>query len=263
MIEHLSTLVRSAGQELAALRGSASTQGKWLGSQLKTPADQAIHRFLVANLRDIGPDIPVISEEDIATHARRRPDRYWLIDPIDGTASFSGGFAGFVTQAALMERSRPVLAAIYAPALDLFYRAEWGRGATLNGNPLSVKRRAGRRIMIDNYSEPRGVARTMYDALECNGYVESGSIALKICRVADGTADIFFKAVTVRDWDFAPAQLVLEEAGGCLCDLRAKAFVYRGSFDKTGLIAASSAALTRAAISCYGCIQKKSVSSTS
>ena len=263
MIERLSTLVRAAGNELLALRRSASAQGTWLGSQLKTPADDALHRFLSTGLREIAPDIPVISEEDAASHARHRPERYWLIDPIDGTASFSGGFDGFVTQVALMEQSRPSLAAVYAPVPDLLYRAVSGSGATLNGNRLRVRPAPDRKVLIDNYPEPRGIAKAVYLALGCTGYVESGSIALKICRIADGTADIFFKSHTVRDWDVAPGELVLSEAGGCLSDLRGNPFQYVGGFDKNGVVAAHSAALARTAISCHDSVRQEPRSSIS
>jgi len=249
LIQRLGDLVLAAGRELLAMRGSKATQGKWHGTQLKTLADETMHRFLSEGLTRIEPGIPVISEEDSASHVADRPSRYWLIDPIDGTASFSAGFDGFVTQAALMEHARPVLAAVYAPALDLFYRAEAGGGACVNGAKLSVRSGQVSRIMVDNYPEPRGLVKAMYDALECTGYMESGSIALKICRVADATADIFFKAVTVRDWDVAPAQLVLAEAGGILTGVNGEPFPYHGDFEKHGLVAASSPELQRLTVS--------------
>jgi 3'(2'), 5'-bisphosphate nucleotidase/myo-inositol-1(or 4)-monophosphatase len=247
MIEVLAGVVRAAGERLLALRGSAHTRGHWEGSQLKTPADLLMHRFLVEHLAPLVPDLPVISEEDAPSHAAGRPPEYWLIDPIDGTASFSGGFSGFVTQVALMRAGRPVLAAIVAPALDLHYCAVAGGGARLNGRALRVEPAGAGRILIDNHPAPRGTARALFDALDCTGYVESGSIALKICRVADGTADLFFKDVVVRDWDVAPAHLLLEEAGGVISGLQREPFVYAGNFDKPGLLAASSAALADAA----------------
>ena len=68
--------------------------------------------------------------------------------------------------------------------------------------------------------------------------MESGSIGLKICRVADGTADAFFKACPVRDWDIAPGHLILEEAGGSLADGAGDAVRYGGSRIHEGLVAA-------------------------
>lgn len=251
MLARLEAVVREAGTKLLAMRGSSATEGVWEGSQLKTIADNEMHRHLVSVLRGLGLEIPVISEEDAASQSGRRPARYWLIDPIDGTASFAGGFAGFVTQAALMEDGIPVLAAINAPVFGLTYCAQRGGGATLNGSKIRVDGDLQRKILIDNYPQPRGAAALLYESVGCTGYVESGSIALKICRIADGTADLFFKAVAVRDWDIAPAHLLLAEAGGCLRPLAGKEFLYDGDFEKNGLVAARTAALAQEAITAH------------
>src|SRR3954466_12402195 len=102
-----------------------------------------------------------------------------------------------------MVGARPELAVIYAPAFGQVFGAVRGRGATLNGDTLNCAIPAGRRILIDNYPEPRGIAAEAFTGLKCTGYMESGSLALKVCRVADGSADIFIKDVVVRDWDMA------------------------------------------------------------
>lgn len=249
MLEQLSQIVRKVGAELLVWRGSCLTEVKQHGTQVKTEADHLAHQALTDNLTRLAPSVPVISEEDVGSHVKKRPARYWLIDPIDGTASYSGGFSGFVTQVALMENHQPILAAIYAPLLDLLYLAERGRGATLNGSGLVISPDKQRKILIDNYPEPRGSVRSLYEALHCTAYVESGSIALKICRVADSTADLFIKTVTLRDWDVAPAHLVIEEAGGYLCNLNGGEFIYEGRYDKSGVVAASSMILASEAIS--------------
>jgi len=61
---------------------------------------------------------------------------------------------------------------------------------------------------------------------------------LKICRIADGKADLFFKDVVLRDWDVAPGHLILTEAGGKITNMDATNFLFDGPFDKTGIIAA-------------------------
>ena len=167
--------------------------------------------------------------------------RYWLVDPIDGTASFCGGYAGFVSQIALMEGAEAMLGAVYGPALDLMYLAERGAGASANGSKLKLGWQGGDVLLTDNYPEPRGIAKLLYEQLPCAGYLESGSIGLKICRVADGQADLFVKDVTVRDWDLAPGHLILREAGGVLTDLRGRGIDYCGGMEQSGgLIAAAS-----------------------
>jgi fructose-1,6-bisphosphatase/inositol monophosphatase family enzyme len=164
------------------------------------------------------------------------------VDPIDGTASFAGGYDGFVTQVALMEGHKPRYAAIYAPALDALYTAEKGRGAYLNSRRLEIPDPERWETLIDNYAVPRGIARSALDDLRLLRYIECGSISLKICKVADGTADIFFKAVPVKDWDIAPPHLVLGEAGGILRDLEGRDIAYGQRMEYPGIVAAKSIA---------------------
>ncbi len=244
MLEQLGGIVTSVGREILSWRGSRAAQGAWHGSQLKTEADLRAHAALTRELKRILPDIPVVSEEDGTSQSPARPPRYWLIDPIDGTASFSEGYPGYVTQVALIEDCQPRFGAIYAPALDLLYLAQRGKGATLNGKPLRIANNPRRRVLIDNTPEPRGAARVVFERLRCTGYLESGSISLKICRVAEGTADVFVKDITVRDWDIAPAHLVIGESGGILAGLHGAAEIpYAGGYERGGIVAATSAEL--------------------
>jgi 3'(2'), 5'-bisphosphate nucleotidase/myo-inositol-1(or 4)-monophosphatase len=243
MIEQLAEMVTAVGRDILSWRGSAAAQGTWQGSQLKTEADLRAHAALTARLNKAFPGVPVVSEEDESSQSPLRPPRYWLIDPIDGTASFSEGYAGYVTQIAFIQEGQPQLGAIYAPALDLLYLAERGGGATLNGREMKLTPDVSRCVLVDNYPEPRGAAKFVFDRLRCTDYVESGSLALKICRVADGTADLFVKDIPVRDWDIAPASLILEEAGGALTEYSGGSWQYSGSYQKNGVIAGNSPAM--------------------
>ena len=220
MLKTLEIIMKELGDLLLVWRTQGMTQGSWEGSQLKAEADRRAHGFLVEHLRQSCPGIPIISEEDASTHDSGRPDEYWLIDPIDGTASFCNGFDGFVTQVALMRGSQPVLAVVHAPALGLTFTATQDGPALRNNAKISISKNGHRApVLVDNYPEPRGIARKIYDAIGCHGYVESGSIGLKICCVAEGRADLFIKDVAVRDWDLAPADLILARAGGLLTTL--------------------------------------------
>ncbi len=243
MLDHLSKIVVEIGLLVSRQRHVDAVGGEWQGSQLKTSADIYAHRLLEQSLMEL-ESIAVVSEEDPGSHFKQRPQRYWIIDPIDGTRSLVGGFPGWVVQAALVEDSHPVLAAIYAPDLNLLYSASVGDGAYMNGQRLSVDHKnADRTVLIDNYPQPYGIAAEAMSAIPCSSYVESGSISLKICRVADNTADLFFKDVVVRDWDVAAPMLVLKEAGGVLVQGNGTQFVFDGDFEKHGVIAACSADL--------------------
>ena len=241
MIDALAALVRDVGARLLTWRADGGTAGAWDGTQFHAAADRWAHDALVSGLTAIAPQFSIVSEE-AAEHATPT-SRYWLIDPIDGTASYAGGFEGFVTQVALIEDGAPVLAAVCAPAFEHVFLAERGRGATRNGVPLRT-RDTGSLTLIDNTPTPHGLTARVSSALSATGYRESGSLGLKICRVADGTADLFVKDVRVRDWDLAPAHLLLEEAGGVLSD-GSGAPIFYGRPDRVhaGLIAARDRAL--------------------
>lgn len=240
MIESLKNILTQTGQGLLHWRGQVG--GEWHGAQLKTEADREAHQALSGALTRL-LNIPVISEEDAASQAEQRPERYWLIDPIDGTASLAGGFPGFVTQAALMEEGEPVMAVVYAPVLDRLYYAEKGGGSFCNGERIRVSTVKDRLILVDNYPQPKGTAVRVMKALGCTGYLESGSISLKICRVADGSADLFFKDVVVRDWDIGAPLLILQEAGGTITETNDQPYNFDGGMEKSGIIAARTAAL--------------------
>lgn len=238
MILRVAEILRGVGTQLLKLRSGEAIQGRWEGSQFKAKADQVAHEMLSEGLRRIEPSIPIISEEDSSSHAERRPDRYWLIDPIDGTASFAEGYAGFVTQAALVIAHRPLMGVVYAPVMDILYHAERGKGAFLNNGRLLCAPKGRMETLIDNYPEPLGITFAAFNNLKFKRYVECGSISLKICRVADGTADIFFKDILVRTWDLAAPQVILEEAGGFLKDIQGCDIDYAASFEKAGVVAA-------------------------
>jgi len=258
MIEELAEIVCDIGILLLKWRDAGICEGRWEGTQFKARADRMAHRALSEGLKKITPAIPIVSEEDEVSAQGKRPDCYWLIDPIDGTASFVGGFPGFVTQAALMKGGSPSVAAIYAPVFDSLYLAGRGEGATLNGRLLHLSPDRKPALLIDNYPEPRGAARAVYEEMNLSGYIECGSISLKVCRIADGTADVFFKDVIVRDWDVAAPQLVLEEAGGMMRDCHGRKIRFDGDDRQyEGLVATSTHDACHAVVSWYERFERK------
>ena len=245
MKDRLGLAMQRVGTKILECRKQGLIDGKWEGTQFKAAADLIADEYLRKELSKIS-NMPIVSEEDISSQSHDRPSQYWLIDPIDGTASFAQGFDGFVCQAARIKGGKPCLASVYAPALERLYVAEQGNGATVNGRPISVKLFNSREMtLIDNYPQPNGITKRLFHDLNCVNYVESGSIGLKICLVAEGSADIFVKDVPLRDWDVAAPHLVLQEAGGVLTQFTGESFEYQGGFEKNGLVVASSPTLLR------------------
>lgn len=238
-ISELAAIVTNVGQYLIQLKINGVVNGSWQGSQFKSEADILAQVRLTELLALLAPDIPVFGEED-KERVTNFPDVYWIVDPIDGTASFINGFSGYVTQAALMHNFKPIYAAIFAPEMNLLYLAQRGKGATLNGETIKRPLATSSISLIDNYPVPKGIAKALYDGLQCKKYIESGSIGLKIARIADSTATLFFKNTLIRDWDLAAPHLVLAEAGGILTNSIGEEIMYgRNEMNHEGCIAAS------------------------
>jgi len=248
-------LLEHVGQNIVAWRDDEAAKKLHSAHDFKTEADRRAHEIISTGLTSLFPGSTVVSEED-ASHNESRPNAYWLIDPIDGTASWYHGFDSFVTQAAYIEDGKPLFGIIHAPVLNKTWIAHRGDGALLNGVPMPRLVAADRLIMTDNTPMPEGITKKMASLLSANGYIESGSLGLKSALVADGTADLFIKDVCVRDWDLAPVAVILHEVGGCLMQATGYAYGFSGAYRKdNGFIIARDADLLAKALDAYHRIQ--------
>jgi 3'(2'), 5'-bisphosphate nucleotidase len=225
-------LVRGISYQVLAWRDDQSSRFLHSSVDFKTEADFRAHRLFCEGLSIYFPDIPIISEESCPS-SYIRPNNYWLIDPIDGTSSWYHGFDGFVCQAAYFHEFKPIFGVISAPALNTVWYGMNGHGSFKNGKKLPLLVSSSRRIIIDNTPEPHGITAELYPYLHPTGYLESGSMGLKAVLVADGTADLFVKDVVVRDWDLAPASVILKEVNGVLIQADGNDYSFSGSFEKT------------------------------
>ncbi|TQV63070.1 MAG: 3'(2'),5'-bisphosphate nucleotidase CysQ [Halothiobacillaceae bacterium] len=187
-----------------------------------TEADLAAHRLIEAGLRELTPDLPVLSEEgaDLPYATRRAWPRYWLVDPLDGTREFVKRNGEFTVNIALIEGGDVVLGVVHAPALGVTYGAFRGGGAWKwfddEAQPVAIHARteAARppRIAVSrSHGSPR--MQAYLAALGPHETVSMGS-ALKSCLVAEGVADLYPRLGPTSEWDTAAAQCIVEEAGG-------------------------------------------------
>lgn len=253
----LTALMEEVGRQVVAWRTDSASRHLHSEADFKTEADRRAHNLIFDGLAKLYPGVEIISEES-AVHDGARPDIYWLIDPIDGTASWYHGFDGFVTQAAYIEHGVPLFGIVHAPVAGKTWTAVRGGGAYVNGRPMPMLAAGDRLVLTDNTREPHGVSRDLVSLLHATGYFESGSLGLKSVLVADGAADLFVKDVCVRDWDVAPAEVILHEVGGHLSMADGSPYVFDGAFEKTsGFIVARDAALMQRAVRAFA-LSKKS-----
>jgi len=231
-------LLSRLGTDLLRWREDPAARHLHSQKSFTTEADLRADAFLKEGLGRLTPGVPVLSEEDVSP-SQERPERYWLIDPIDGTASWRGGFRGFVTQVALIEGRLPCYGLVRAPALGRSWEALRGCGARLNETQLPRREPGPRCMLVDNTPRPHGIAARLATQVPITGYLESGSLGLKAVLVADGSADLFVKRVPVRDWDLAPAAVILSEVGASLTTGNGAPWDFSGPMLKQhGLIAA-------------------------
>ena len=189
-----------------------------------TSADYKANEIIVDMLTEATPDIPIMSEEtnNGALDARKHWQRYWLIDPIDGTQEFIARSGDFAVNVALIENNQPVIGAIYWPTGETLYYASKGQGAhkesLIESGQINVRsfndphqgpvmvaisRRQGREKILSKMSDSR-----VYQTLPL------GSCSLKACFIAEGKADVFLRIGATGEWDTGASQCIIREAGG-------------------------------------------------
>ncbi len=182
-----------------------------------TQADLRASNIIKEILKPTG--LPFVSEEDLPPD-RSQFKRYWLVDPLDGTAEFVKRNGEFTVNIALIDNAQPVLGVIYAPVMDKMWNAECGmRNATfsIHNSAFSIKQnhpftvlvsRSHRTPDVDEYINK--VLRPAHPDL----VIDTQGSSLKFARLSEGTADVYVCYSKTKEWDTAAADAILRAAGG-------------------------------------------------
>jgi len=186
-----------------------------------TLADKASHKVVTKGLKRLYPNIPVLSEEDqkqVDYSTRVKWDKYWLVDPLDGTKEFIKRNGEFTVNIALIDNRKPVLGIIYVPEKEIYYYGEKSTGAY-----KKVRHQLPETIMVGNNLNNRTAVRSRSHSSDeedavmkrfgVNDFVSVGS-SLKFCIVAEGGADLYYRHGPTMEWDTAAGQAIVEAAGG-------------------------------------------------
>lgn len=197
-----------------------------------TLADERAEAAIVAALEGLTPDIPVVAEEAVAAgrvpHVR---DRFWLVDPLDGTREFVSRTGEFTVNIALVQDGDPILGVVYAPAIDrLFAGVKNGdafaedaqgrcsircRAVPAEGLTVVASRSHGDAAALDAFLREHKVAS-----------LKNAGSSLKLCLVASGEADLYPRLGRTMEWDIAAGHAVIAAAGGRVTDLSGAALRY-------------------------------------
>jgi myo-inositol-1(or 4)-monophosphatase len=174
--------------------------------------DLEVNALLHERLSALVPEAGWLSEETVDNEDRLSQSRLWVVDPIDGTRDYVRGREGWAVSIALVEDGQPLIGVLDAPARGEIWRAELGKGATLNGFPIRTGNRsafAGARVPTDS------LPRVDSDLV---AVAKPNSIALRIAMVAAGEADLVATLRWGYEWDIAAAVLIASEAGSAVSD---------------------------------------------
>lgn len=183
-----------------------------------TEADSVSNEIICDALDKLTPEIPILSEENkiISYENRKEWEYYWCIDPIDGTKEFIKKNGEFTVNIALIYKDTPVLGVVYAPAIGAMYSAKKGEGAYLNGEklPLHANTTKDKKLyVVASKSHLSPETQAFIDALDAREIeqVSKGS-SLKLCMVAEGSADIYPRLAPTMEWDTAAADAIVRES---------------------------------------------------
>ncbi|MEQ8651853.1 MAG: 3'(2'),5'-bisphosphate nucleotidase CysQ [Kiloniellales bacterium] len=219
-------LVVEAGAETLKFFGSEAlaVEAKADDSPV-TAADRAADEVIVAGLEKAFPDIPVVTEERAETHGEAPKDRFFLVDPLDGTKEFVTGRGDFTINIALIEGDQAVMGAVFAPAKDrLFWTPNRESALQESGDieaakpgetkPLRVRDADNAALAVVASKSHRDAATDDYIARYKVSDFKSAGSSLKFCLIASGEADLYPRLGRTMEWDTAAAHAVLRAAGG-------------------------------------------------
>ncbi|WP_417691844.1 3'(2'),5'-bisphosphate nucleotidase CysQ [Roseibium sp.] len=234
----LCTLAIAAGAKILEIyEAEAVTAASKADGSPVTAADEAAEEVILAGLAKLFPGVPVVAEE--AVEAGNLPvvqNRYFLVDPLDGTKEFISRNGQFTVNIALIEDGLPVFGVVYAPALDEIY---WGgafpaemsdsqdagayQADVLDGVLGAVRKIAVRPApasglsVLASRSHLSAETAEFIEKFEVDEKLSVGS-SLKLCWVACGKADLYPRMAPTMQWDIAAGDAVLRAAGGTVLE---------------------------------------------
>jgi len=242
-LEQLATIAQEAGRLIMQARAAGFAVEYKEDRSPVTHADEAANHYIVGQLERLFPAIPTVSEEGAKLDAHGQRERFWLIDPLDGTKSFIRGEDDFTVNIGLIERRVPVAGVIYVPAQEVMYFGSDEAGAFRRGRdgqqqPIRVNApRDNKRAVIMSKHHASPDLEAYIAPYEVTEKVQASS-SLKFCYVAEGKADLYPRTGPTMEWDTAAGHAILLAAGGKMTMLDGSPFLYgKEGFLNPGFIA--------------------------
>ena len=197
-----------------------------------TEIDLKVQEIIITGLKEILPESNIIAEETKDNDFSL--GKYtWILDPVDGTTNLMYGYKYSCIALGLAVDGKPYAGIVYNPYLKELFTAQKGKGAFVNGKPISVTANdtLGESLITfgtspydkDKADETFRVTKDVF--MLCRDVRRSGCAALDICNVAAGRMDGYYE-MELQPWDYAAASVILEEAGGNITDWKGNKLSY-------------------------------------
>jgi 3'(2'), 5'-bisphosphate nucleotidase len=222
LLHGVKDLAREAGRVILRFYGDEIAVTTKADRTPVTEADHAAEAIILPGLKKLAPDIPVVAEEDATKRGlpAAAANRFWLVDPLDGTREFLKRNGEFTVNIALVEDGEPVLGVVHLPALDLTYAAAGPGTATIEEGgkpprPIQARKTPaeGHTVLISRSHLDKESTESFLKTIHVARTVVAGS-SLKFGRIAAGEGDLYVRLGRTMEWDTAAGQAVLVAAGG-------------------------------------------------
>jgi len=187
-----------------------------------TIADKASNSVIVDSLKKITNEIPILSEEEkeIDYSTRKKWNRFWLVDPLDGTKEFINRNGEFTVNIALIENNTPIMGIVYSPVKEKLWYGLKDHGSFIINNkqePIKISKKEpsnGTIKIVSSRSHANNEKLKNYlKQFKKYELVNMGS-SIKMCLVADGTAHYYPRFGPTMEWDTGAAHAVVKYANG-------------------------------------------------
>ncbi|MGH1419673.1 MAG: 3'(2'),5'-bisphosphate nucleotidase CysQ [Hyphomicrobiaceae bacterium] len=234
-LEPLVRIAISAGEVIRDLRRTNQGWTQKADGSPVTVADQAAEDLIVAELAKIRPDATIIAEERVADGQvpEITDGSFYLVDALDGTREYVNGRDEYTVNIARIENGVPVLGVVVAPSLDQGFAANntgarkfsIADGCAFDIQPICARPRPHELVAVVSRSHATPETLTYLEQFHVGSQVSFGS-SLKLCKVAEGAADIYPRLGRTMEWDIAAGDAILRGAGGTIAQVDGREFVY-------------------------------------
>ncbi|MDC3152338.1 3'(2'),5'-bisphosphate nucleotidase CysQ [Pelagibacteraceae bacterium] len=193
--------------------------------------DLRVNELICKKIKELTPELPIISEETVDLKEKNKNSIFWLIDPIDGTKEYISGKDEYTLNAALVINKKPIIGLVGVPKKkQLFYSYGVGKSFVIQNNKedeISCKRKVGRKEIVALSSTRKPSEAIMEKLKEFKvSSIKKVASSYKFCLIADGTCDIYAANERANEWDYAAGHAVAENAGAIITTLDNEPFLY-------------------------------------